>query len=222
MKFKILAKKREKKERLDKDFIPAVVYGNEFPVQSLSLKKVDFEKTFSLAGESNLIDLDIEGKAEKVLVKDVQRDPLNLRPIHVDFYKVNMKEKVFAEIPFVIVGESMAVKQLGGMLNREMDSIEVECLPDELVSNIEIDISGMDSLDDVIRVSDIKLPKTFEITADPEDVIVNIIEPREEEVEEEVEEEAEEGAEGEKKDAEGDKAEKSAEGGKDDKDQDRK
>ena len=67
-----------------------------------------------------------------------------------------------------------------------------------------------------------KLPKTFEITADPEDVIVNIIELREEEVEEEVEEEAEEGAEGEKKDAEGDKAEKSAEGGKDDKDQDRK
>lgn len=208
MKFKILANKREKKEKLEKETIPAVMYGNEVETQSLKLRKVDFEKIFAVAGESNLIDLEIDGTSEKVLVKDVQKDPINLTPIHVDFYKVNMAEKVMAEIPFIYVGESKAVKELGGMLNKEMDSIEVECLPNDLVSNIEIDISGMNELDDVIRVSDLKLPATMEITNDPEDVIANIIEPREE-IEEEVEEvEGEEGAEaaeGEKKDAEGDK-----------------
>lgn len=218
MEFKILAKKREKKEKLGKDFIPAVLYGKEFPNQSLSLKKVDFEKTFSLAGESNLIDLEVDGKSEKVLVKDVQKDVINLSPVHVDFYKVNMKEKVVAEIPFVFVGESKAVKELGGMLNKELDAIEVECFPGDLVSSIEVDITPLVSLDDVIRVSDLNLPKTLETSVDPEDVVANIIQAKIE-VEEpvavvaEVAEVAKEGdkKEGEKKEGdkkEGDKHEK--------------
>ncbi len=209
MEFKILAKKREKKEKLGKDFIPAVLYGNEFPTQSISLKKLDFEKTFSLAGESNLINLEIEGKSEKVLVKDVQKDAINLSPIHVDFYKVNMKEKVVTEIPLIFIGESKAVKELGGMLNKELDAIEVECFPGDLLSSIEVDITPLLNLDDVIRVSDLNLPKTLETTVDMEDVVVNIIQPKaqveEEVVVEEVEGEGKDKKEDEKK--EGDKKE---------------
>lgn len=181
MDFKILAEKREKKEKLNKDFMPGVIYGNGIASQSLKIKKVDFDKVFAAAGESNLIDLTLDAKSIKVLVKDVQRDPLSYVLTHVDFYQVNMKENVVTEIPLNFVGESKAVKELGGTLNKDLDAVEVECLPSDLVDHIDVDLSLLASFDDAIRISDLKLPKGLVATANPEEMVASVREPKVEE-----------------------------------------
>lgn len=186
MEFKLKAEKREKNEKLTPDYIPAILYGKGVENQNLKLKKVDFEKIYSAAGESNLIDLDFGTGALKVLIKDTQRDVLKYTFTHVDFYQVNMKEKVTTEIPFEFVGEAKAVRELGGMLMREMDSIEVECLPSDLVDHIDVDLSVLATFDDVITVADLALPAGFELKRNnPEDLVAKVIEPKVQEVEEE-------------------------------------
>lgn len=179
MDLNLRAEKKEKNEKLTPDFIAAVLYGKGITNQSLKLKKVDFEKIFLVSGESNLINLDFGQGAVKVLVKDTQRDVLKNTFSHVDFYQVNMKEKINTEIPLHFVGESKAVKELGGMLMREIHELEVECLPSDLVDHIDINISGLNTFDDVITIADIVLPTGFRLIHNhPEDVIVMVVEPK--------------------------------------------
>jgi len=179
MEFKLKAEKREKNEKINPDFIPAVVYGKGIESQSLKVKKVEFEKVFSAAGESNLIDLDFGQGTNKVLVKDMQRDVLKHTYSHVDFYQVNMKEKITAEIPLHFIGESKAIKELGGMLMREINELEIECLPNELVDHIDVDISVLSTYDDVIKIGDLVLSKSFRlIHNNPSDVVVVVVEPK--------------------------------------------
>jgi len=179
MDLNLRAEKKEKNEKLTPDFIAAVLYGKGVTNQSLKLKKVDFEKIFLVSGESNLISLDFGQGEVKVLVKDTQRDVLKNTFSHVDFYQVNMKEKINTEIPLHFVGESKAVKELGGMLMREIHELEVECLPSDLVDHIDINISGLNTFDDVITIADIVLPSGFRlIHNNPEDVIVMVVEPK--------------------------------------------
>ena len=179
MEFKLKAEKREKNEKLPADIIPAVLYGKDIESQSLKLKKVDFEKAFSSAGESNLIDLDINGVTVKVLVKDLQRDVLKYTFTHVDFYQVNMKEKITAEIPLHFIGESKAIKELGGMLMKEINDLEIECLPSDLVDHIDINISVLATFDDVIKIGDLTLSKSFRLVHNhPSDVVAVVVEPK--------------------------------------------
>ena len=179
MDLNLKAEKKEKNEKLAPDYIAAVLYGKGVANQSLKIKKVDFEKIFSASGESNLINLDFGQGAVKVLVKDTQRDVLKNTFSHIDFYQVNMKEKINTEIPLHFVGESKAVKELGGMLMREIHELEVECLPSDLVDHIDINISGLNTFEDVITIADIVLPAGFRlIHNNPEDVIVMVVEPK--------------------------------------------
>lgn len=179
MEWKLQAEKREKGEKISPDYIPAVVYGKGIESQSLKLKKMDFDKVFAATGESNLISLDYGQGGKSVLVKDLQRDVLKHSVSHVDFFQVNMKEKVTAAIRLHFSGESKAVKELGGMLMKEMDELEVECLPGDLIDHLDIDISVLNTFDDMIRVSDLALPKTFRVIGHaPEDVVAMIAEPK--------------------------------------------
>jgi len=179
MELKLKAEKRADSEKLSADYIPAVVYGKGINNQNLKLKRADFEKVYTAAGESNLIDLDFGDGAVKVLVKDIQRDVLKYTFTHADFYQVNMKEKITTEIPFHFIGESKAVKELGGMLMKEINEIEVECLPSDLVDHIDIDISVLATYDDVVKIGDLALPKGFRLTHNhPSDVVVVVVEPK--------------------------------------------
>jgi len=179
MEWKLQAEKREKGEKINPDYIPAVVYGKGIENQNLKLKKMDFDKVFAAAGESNLISLDYGQGGKSVLVKDLQRDVLKHTVSHVDFFQVNMKEKVTAAVRLHFSGESKAVKELGGMLMKEMDELEVECLPGDLIDHVEVDISSLNTYDDMIRVSDLALPKALRVIGHaPEDVVVMIAEPK--------------------------------------------
>ncbi len=165
-----------------KDKIPAVIYGKKIKNQNLWVKYSDFLKLYKNVGESTIIELDIENKNKaSVLIHDVQIDPLNDCFSHVDFFQVKMDEKVETDVPLEFIGESEAVKSLGGVLVKSLDSLPISCFPMDLPSKIEVDITKLKSFDDVIKISDLNISNKIEIKIDSESVIANVVPPRSEE-----------------------------------------
>jgi len=181
MNLKLTAQTRELKEKMAADLIPAVLYGKGVANHNLKVRRIDFEKLFAAAGESSLVDLEIGGQSTKVLVKDLQRDVLKGFFTHIDFYQVNMKEKISTEIPLHFIGESKAVKELGGALIKEISAVEVECLPGDLVNHIDVDISVLSGFADSIRLSDLHLPTGLILTHHTNEVVAAVVEPKVEE-----------------------------------------
>jgi len=171
------AQTRESKEKLNSDFMPGVLYGKDIN-QNLKIKRTEFDKVFKAAGESNLINLDFGSGQVKVLVKETQKDVIKNFFTHVDFYKVDMKEKITTEIPLNFIGESSAVRELGGVLMCEMDVLAIECLPGDLVDHIDIDISILKTFSDAIRVNNIKLPAGLSLAHSTNDMVAAVKEPR--------------------------------------------
>lgn len=161
-----------------KETIPAVMYGSGVENTSLSVKRIEFENVFAKSGESGLISLQVkEGEVHPVIIKDYQIDPVRQRIIHIDFYKVNMKEKVVAEVSLEFLGEAPAVKTHGGIVVHNFDALEIECLPGDLMQKIEIDVSKLENVGDAIYVSDIKLPEGVVFKHEPTDIVVHVVEP---------------------------------------------
>lgn len=174
-------KTKPKKLRL-KNLLPAVIYGHGVESKSVMSDYNTFHKVIKAAGESTLIDLDVEGDGVvKALIKDWQVDPISNRYTHVDFYQVNLKEKLKTEIALNFIGESPAVKEQGGSLIKTLDSILVECLPTDLVGSIDVDISGLRSFDQMIHVRDLKVPAGIEILENPDETVAKIEAPMTEE-----------------------------------------
>lgn len=149
------------------NLIPAVIYGKGVSPKNLVVEYLPFSRLYKEAGESTLIDLKIdEGAPVKVLIQAVQVDPLTGKFTHIDFYQVKMTEKIRAEVLLKFVGESPAVKELGGTLVKSVDKIEIECLPQDLVHEIEVDISALKTFEDRIHVKDLKIPASVKVLAD--------------------------------------------------------
>lgn len=161
--------------------LPAIVYGATTEPQPLSVDAKIFNKIYNEAGNTSLIDLQFGGQSMKVLVQDVAVTPVLGEIIHIDFFAVNLKEKIVTEIPLKFVGEAPAVLDLEGNLITNKTEVEVEALPTDLVSEIEVDISALATFDDQIKVADIKVPGTITIVSDPEEVVALVEEPKSEE-----------------------------------------
>jgi len=181
--FKFKAQKRDKaaKELRRNGLIPAVIYGKKFENIGLELDSHEFLLLFRDAGSSNLVDLNIDGKSVKTLIHDVQHHPMTNAIIHVDFLKIDMKEKIRTEIPLEFVGETSLVIDQEGSLITSKDAVEVECLPADLVDHINVDISTLTSFDMNIKVADLRVPAGMEILDDPEEVVALVQPPRSEE-----------------------------------------
>ncbi len=174
---------KQNKALRDKKWIPSVLYGHETKNISLKIELHDFNKTLKEAGQTTLIDLKIEGEKEpvKVLIHDIQYHPTTDRVIHVDLYKVNMKEKIKTEVPIKTIGDAPAVKDLEGSLLLNLSEIEIECLPGDLIQEIEIDITSLKTFEDKVLVSDLKVSDNIEILNDKEEVVALVNPPRSEE-----------------------------------------
>jgi large subunit ribosomal protein L25 len=192
--------------------VPGVVYGHRVDPVSVTLPRREFERAFHKVGRTQLLDLKIngEGGSRKVLVREVQYDPRGGGVLHVDFYQVNLKEKITADVPVVLVGEAPAVQRRDGELQQNVNSLRVSCLPADIPEHVEVDVSGLEAVDDGIRVGQLFVPAEVEILNDPEELVVKIAVIREIEEEEPVEVEGEEGEAAEGEAAEG--AEGAAEG----------
>lgn len=210
---KIIGKK-VKKIRTE-GFVPAILYGRDFNNQNLSIKKNEFERVFHKAGTSSLVDLKIDNEDSiKILLHEPTLHPVTGEILHVDFYKVKMTEKITTEIPLKFIGESAAVNDLDGNLITAKDHLEVECLPKDLVPEIEVNISKLKTFDDTITIQDISIPEGIEVLAEAEEIIASVTPPRsEEELEAELAEPAaeEEKEQIEKIEAEAEKEEKESE-----------
>lgn len=159
------------------EYLPAVIYGRNFKSVPVQVKVKDFEGAYAQAGESSLIYIDISGESLPVLIHDVAKDYLAGHFIHADFYKVNLDEKVVADVPIVLTGEAPAVKNLSGILIKNINSIKVEALPQNLPSQIAVDVSKLQNFGEEILIKNLTLPAEVEVKDKPEAIIVLIQEP---------------------------------------------
>lgn len=184
---------RKENQKRDKNLIPAVIYGPSTKNQLLFLDEVEFTKVYNEVGESSLIDLKIEDQdSVKALVKEVQFHVTKNKTLHVDLYQVDMKKKITTEIPLEFTGSSIAEKEKGALIMKNLHFVDVECLPGDLVDYIEVSLDNLKNFGEAIHVRDLKIPEGMEIFNEEDEVIVSAIEPKQEaEPEVEVEEEAE-------------------------------
>lgn len=181
---KLQAKIRNVKDSLQEvrknGLIPAVLFGKGVESTPLSVEKVAFQKTWKEVGESGTISIETENGSSPALISEVQYDPIKNTPIHIDFRIVDMNKPVEVDIPVSFIGESPAVKSGTGVLVKALHEVKVSALPGDLPHEIEVDISGLQNIDDKISVSDIKVPKGVTILDELEETIVMIAAMKEE------------------------------------------
>jgi large subunit ribosomal protein L25 len=143
-----------------KGTVPVHLFGHNVTSLSLQGEASTLHSIISRAGKTRLIDLKIgqSEKAHNVMVREVQKDPIRGNLIHIDFYEVNMAEKIRVEVPISIVGESPALKIRENMLHQDLNSLTIECLPDKMPDRIQVDISVIKEVEEAVRVRDIVIP----------------------------------------------------------------
>lgn len=192
---KILGKK-VKKLRQD-GILPGHVFGKSLDTEPVSVNAKDFLKTLHLAGETSLIDLKIgKEKVRPVLIRDVQYDPITSAPIHIDFYQVNLAEKVTVPVPLELSGEEPEKVHLGeAIVLQTIHEVNVQALPTDLVEKIEVSIVGLKEIDDAVTLGQLTYDKNkLTILADPEEIVVKLAPAVTAEMEKLLEEEAQEKA----------------------------
>ena len=162
--------------------VPAIVYGSGIEPSSITINRNAFLKTYGKAGESSIVELVIgENKPLHVLIQDTQIDPLLNEVTHVDFRSIDMNKEIEAAVDLEVVGESPAVKALGGTLVLSRNYVTVRCLPAKLVRSLAVDISKLATFEDSIRVKDLVIPEGMIIIDQPTLSIAAVEAPRSEE-----------------------------------------
>lgn len=177
---------RKVKSLRKQGLVPANVFGKKVKSLALSVKSLDFRKVFSKAGATGIIYLEIEGEKEArpVLVSSAQKSPLKGTLLHIDFRQVDLTQKVKAEVLIKITGESLAIKDKGGVLVAVLSKVTVEALPADLPEVLEVSIQGLTEIGQSVHVSDIIIDKAkVKIEAADGETVAIIQEPKKEEVE---------------------------------------
>jgi len=176
----------------EKGFVPAIVYGAGQKNTSIQIDYREFEKVFEEAGESTIIKLKIGESSKNVLIHDIAKDPVTDKFIHVDFLQIRMDKIITTVVHLVFEGESIAVKNLDGVLVKNITEVEVEALPKDLPRDIKVDISSLETFADRIKIKDLKLSEGVKVLDGPEEVLASVAAPRTQEELEELEEKPEE------------------------------
>ena len=163
---------------------PGVMYGHRYESVPLKFEMRELQRLLSETGGSQLVGIKIKGQSqpETALVRDVQRDPIRQTILHVDFYRVQMTERLTTEIPLELIGESPVAERNEGILLQGISSIEVECLPGDLVDAIEVDLSDLVELDQALYVRDLAIPSGIDVLTEANEMIVHVVPIAEEEV----------------------------------------
>jgi large subunit ribosomal protein L25 len=170
---------------------PVHVFGHGIDSLALQCNTRELERVLNQAGQTRLINLKLakEKKPRTVVVREFDRDWRKGELVHVDFYQVKMEEKIRLEVPVVLRGEAPALKSKINMLDHELGTFTIECLPAKIPDSIEVDISSLTELDQAIRVKDIALDKDITVLNSPDLVVAKISLRPVEKVEEKVVEE---------------------------------
>ena len=188
-------------------WLPAVLNGQKGKSKMIKLNSHDFELILHAHTSENLVlDVAVDGKKpHKVLLKEVQHDAITGDVLHADLVEISMTKKMRVGIPVRLVGEAEGVVQDGGILEHSLREIDVECLPGDIVEEIDLDVTSL-KIGDSLRVSDLKVDSQLTVVTAEDLAIVSVSAPRVEAEEAPAEEEGAEGAEpevvGEKKEEE--------------------
>ena len=179
---------------------PVHLFGYDTEPMALQCETLQLKQVLKTAGKTKLVGLRVDKhrKPRNVVVREVQKNALSGELVHVDFFQVSMEERMKVEVPVVFVGEAPALKSKTNMMVRELQAVEIECLPDRIPESIQVDVSGLVDDDQSIQVKDLVLGEGVVALSNPEQVVVRIAPLKIEKVEEKpvVAEAVAEGAEG--------------------------
>ncbi len=153
------------------DKIPAVYYGQGSDAVSVVIDAKEFAKVYKEAGETATLDLMIGAEKIPVIIKDIQRDAIYGNPIHVDFFKVDMKQELEITIPLEFIGIAEAEKNGLGTLVKVLHEVLVKSLPANIPQSIEVDVSVLNTLEDQIKAGDLKLPSGVSLITNADEAV---------------------------------------------------
>jgi large subunit ribosomal protein L25 len=182
-KLKLKANKREimgKKSRFlrRQGITPAHLFGHGLDSLALQCDTPTLQRTIARAGTTRLISLDIEGdkNPRSVFIREIQKEPRSGALLHVDFYQVKMTEKIKVDVPIILTGEAPAMREKGRTISLILTSLSVECLPDDLPPQIEVDLSPLVDTEQAIFVRDIALGPGVTVFNEPDLMVVKVSE----------------------------------------------
>lgn len=160
-------------------YVPVILYGRNTDTVALKVTESEMSRVMVAGGERGLLNLSIEdaGDGERVvMVREIQRDPVERTILHVDLYQVDLDQKITTSVPLNLLGEEEATSGIG-VLQHGIRELEVQCLPGDIPENISVDISWLE-LGDSITVSDVDVPENVEVLSEPTETIVTLVQPR--------------------------------------------
>jgi large subunit ribosomal protein L25 len=162
--------------------VPAILYGHNVKPQNIAIDARSLQKVWHGAGHSHLVDLALDGgRAQKVLIRELQVNPRTQELMHVDLFAVNLREKLTVEIPLIPIGESPAVTEFKlGVLQQIITSVKVECMPGDIPALLNVDISGLTEIDQGIRLGEVPLPErvTLATGVDADELVLKVAQVR--------------------------------------------
>jgi large subunit ribosomal protein L25 len=165
--------------------IPANISGHGEAPQAVQLEALAFENLRRSHHATGMLSLRLEGakNAQTALIRHVQRDPLSGKALHIDFLRVSVRDRITARVPLRFEGSAPGVKLKGGTLLHLLDTLEIECAAGDIVESLEVDISALERIDDILHAKDVKLLENFTLVTDPEEPVAKIAPPRVEKAE---------------------------------------
>jgi len=168
----VLGKKVKKLRK--EGILPANIYGKDIKSIAVQVPYKEFEKVFKIAGETGLVDVEIDGQVKPSLVHNVQINHYKNTILHADFYQVDLKQKVATMVPLEVIGTAKAVSDKIGLLEEPISEIEVEALPGDLPEKIQVNVENLAAVNEQITVADLKAPQNVTILTDKDHVVAKI------------------------------------------------
>lgn len=174
---------RKVKKLRSEGLVPANVYGNGVDSVSIQIVDTDFAKTYKVAGETSIVNLELDKEKRPVLIHNVQKHPVTGEVVHVDLLQVNLKKKVTTSVPVEIEGESPVEKSGAGTVVILLQELEIEALPMDIPEKFAIDATTLIEVDQTVKVGELKYDKSkVEVKVDAEEIVVKVEPPQKEEV----------------------------------------
>ena len=155
-------------------WLPGVVYGRHLQAFPIQMPAHETSLIMSKLTSSSLVTIDVDGEKHTAIVRDRQRDVIYGRLTHVDFLALSLNEKLRTTVGLELVGEAPGLKLADVILNQGVFELELECLPQDLPSKIEVDVSKIASMDDLITVGSLNLGDKITVLTDPSEVIISV------------------------------------------------
>ena len=158
--------------------IPGVLYGQKKDTLPIQIDQIKLKNLLKIEGiENSLINLELaEDSEETVMIKEIQRDPVNQKVLHTDLIRIALDEKVTTTTPIITVGTPAGVSEEGGVQEFPLRELQIKCLPTEIPEHIEVDVSALE-IGDTIQVSDLSIPEGIEVLDNSETAVVSIRPP---------------------------------------------